>query len=322
MTSTGSATLCRNFASLKKGSPLKWVERYARFCDVELDPDIPIANAVRQKFTLPAWRILCRNPKSSFEPILRNRGLRFSDLVKYTHSLAEHGFQLAPQGNVLSHFIQYSYVFFDKTPSVPHETVEMTLLRIASKHGRISPKQIRVAHEWVSSGHRPSTRMSWTTLVNRATNWHKHLKAERAHVSWHFACRPMDWHEFQIRPLETAVDLWEEGRAMSTCLYHLRTHCDQTSASRFFSIRRKDRRYATLELRLVLLNELVTDQNDTVGRWELQDCRLACNRIPPASLVNLLKNFAEHYNQLAQEKKTQVNCPPAIAWNGITNWAN
>lgn len=102
-------------------------------------------------------------------------------------------------------------------------------------------------------------------------------------------------------PLTNEIDLWDEGQAMSSCLYKLRYLCKEASVpSRFFSIRKNGRRYATLELVCDLPAKGMRGPDRLYGRWRLQDCRLSHNRIPSEALVKMLIDFGWQYNLLSQ----------------------
>lgn len=298
-TAVGHASSTSRQAKAPALRDMRWLERYAAYCRVKLDPSLPTASAVRCRFTPAAWRLVCRSPKAAFHPILRNRGLCFTSLVNYAEALVEHGFYVAPYGQLLAYFILSSYAFFDRMPAVPVKEEDMVLLRVASKHGRVTAKQMQMTHEWVSRRHTISTRMTWPSVLRRVNEWYARRQADLSADAWAFACHPMDWRGVRVMPLTTAVDLWDEGKAMATCVYRLRTECNLMRASRFFSVRLNGKRYATLELVLVPPDESMRGADRIYGQWQLQDCRLSFNRIPPRTLVESLLSFASYYNLLA-----------------------
>ena len=294
------------------GKRLDWLLRYARRCQVKLDFNEPPARAIKRQFTPAAWRLLCRSSRDSFIPILRNRRLAFDSLVHYAQRLVEHGFQTAPDPKFLDYFIQSSYLFFDRMPGVPHEADEMTLMRLATRCGGVSRAQLRRVHEWLNWGQGSvTTRMAWRAVLRRADEWHRRQQAvvEQAranHTSaqtlpgWNFACGPAAWEGYNIIPLVSDVDLWDEGQAMSNCLYKIRRFCNKSSEpSRFFSVRRNGLRCATLELVQGKPCESRHGLGLMDGLWQLQDCRLSHNRLPPEALLELLTGFARHYSEQA-----------------------
>ena len=295
------------------GKELHWLLRYARRCQVKLDAHQPEANALKSCFTRAAWRLLCRSDRASFIPILRNRRLGFESLVHYTQTLVDNGFQLAPDPELLDYLIQSSYYYLDQIPNVPDSPDEMTLLRLAVRYGAVRRKDFQRVHEWLAPGRGAvTTRMTWSAVLRRANDWHlrqqlviDHAKASANSLEskngWNFACADLAWRGYAITPLANDIDLWDEGQAMSSCLYQLRNLCKVAHRpSRFFSVKNNGRRYATLEL--------VRDQPDARmrgpdrihGRWRLQDCRLSHNRLPPEDLVKKLTDFGWHYNILSQ----------------------
>ena len=292
---------------------LHWLSRYARH--VHLRPDIcePDADAIKSCFSAAAWRLLCRSDRNSFIPILRNQHLRYDSLVHYTQTLVDNGFQVAPSPELLDYFIQASYYFFDRMPSVPDSQDEMTLLRLATRHGAVSRMALQRVHEWLDQDHGSvTTRMTWCSVLRRANDWHRREQLVVDHArgsdnsaeparTWHFACGPLAWRGYSIMPLANEIDLWDEGQAMSSCLHKLRYLCRKSNVpSRFFSVRKDGRRYATLELVRDLPARGMRGPDRLYGRWRLQDCRLSHNRLPSDALVKMLIDFGKQYNLLSQ----------------------
>ena len=296
---------------------LHWLVRYARYNQnnnqIKLGMHQCEASALKNCFTAAAWRLLCRSDRLCFIPILRNRHLSFDSLVNYTQTLVEHGFQLAPDPKLLDYLIRSSYYHFDRMPQVPDSPDEMILLRLATRHKAVSVKDFQRVHEWVAPGRGSvSPRMAWHALLHRANDWHhrqqlivNHVRANNnsseTKTGWHFACGELPWRGYAITPLANDIDLWDEGQAMSSCLYRLRNLCKVANEpSRFFSIRKNGHRYATLELVRDQPAARMQGPDRIHGRWRLQDCRLSNNRLPPDDLIKKLTDFGWHYNILSQ----------------------
>lgn len=300
------------------GKDISWLLRYARHCRVELDASRPEANALKSCFTQAAWRLVCRSGRDSFIPILRSRSLTFGSLRQYTQTLVENGFQTAPSPEMLDYFIRASYVFFDRMPSVPENLEEMTILHLATRHGLVTSEQLRRVHEWIGlDGIALTKRMTWTSVLRRANTSHQRQQlsviCDKANInsgeknSWHFACGMLNWRSYEISPLANEVTLWDEGQAMSSCLRRLRRLCNKTSEpSRFFSVTKNGRRHATLELVREPAHERMRGPDRIYGRWQLQDCRLSCNKLPSAKLIEALTDFSWHYNLLSQRAGRQA----------------
>lgn len=295
------------------GKDLHWMVRYSRHCQIKLDANQCQAAALKSCFTAAAWRLLCRSHRFSFIPILRNRHLCFDSLVNYTQTLVENGFQVAPDPKLLDYLIQSSYYYFDRMPKIPDSDGDMTLLRLAHRHGAASRKDFQRVHEWVAPGRGVvSTSMTWSAVLRRANEWHcrQQLVVHCAKAAknglgekrgWHFACGDLSWRGYAITPLANDIDLWDEGQAMSSCLYRLRNLCKVAKEpSRFFSIKKNGRRYATLELVREQPRRGMHGPDRIHGRWRLQDCRLSHNRLPSDDLVEILIRFGWHYNILSQ----------------------
>jgi len=293
---------------------MDWLLRYVKRCQVKLDASELTAHAIKGRFTPAAWRLLCRSGRECFIPILHNRRLAFDSLVRYTQSLIEHGFQLAPHPEFLGYFIQASYLFFDRMPGVPDEADELVLLRLATRCGGVSRGELRCVHQWlVWSKASVTTRMQWRAVLRRAGEWHQRQQLAVEHAwsrcssaealrGWDFTCGSVAWEGYDILPLSSDIELWDEGQAMSNCLYKLRYLCRRTTEpSRFFSVRRKGLRYATLEL----VRRKSCDGRNGLGRvdsaWQLQDCRLSHNRLPSDALVRLMDDFGIHYDRLSRQ---------------------
>jgi hypothetical protein len=45
------------------------------------------------------------------------------------------------------------------------------------------------------------------------------------------------------------------------------------------------------------------------GQWQLQDCRLSHNRVPPDELIKKLRDFCWHYNVLSQRPNRMAPKP-------------
>ncbi len=292
---------------------LQWLLRYARHGQVELDAGQSEANALKSCFSAAAWRLLCRSERACFVPILRNRQLSFDSLMHYAQTLVDYGFQVAPDPALLDYLIVSSYYYFDRVPKVPDGKDEMTLLHLATRQGAVSCKDFQRVHEWIVPGRGAvTTRMSWPAVLRRANHWHireqlvvDHAKATEngleAKNGWHFACGDLPWRGYDIKPLTNDIDLWDEGQAMSSCLYRLRQLCGpRETPSRYFSVRKNGHRYATLELVRDEPAAGMAGPDRIYGRWRLQDCRLSHNRLPSEDLVKKLTDFGWHYNVLSQ----------------------
>ena len=212
--------------------------------------------------------------------------------MNYTQTLVEYGFQVAPDPKFLDYLIQSSYQYFDRMPKVLDGKDELTMLRLATRHGAVSRKDFQHVHEWVVPGRGAvTTRMSWPEVLRRANDWHlrqqlvvDHAKSTQngldANNGRHFSCGDLRWRGYEIASLANDINLWDEGHAMASCLYRLRNLCKVVEEpSRFFSIRKNGRRYATMELVRDQPRAHMHGPDRIHGRWRLQDCRLSHNRL-------------------------------------------
>ena len=327
--STSERHLCVAIVPTNTVKNMRWLLRYAHHCRVQLDARQPEANALRGQFTTAAWRLMCRSNRDCFLPILRNRKLGFKCLVRYAQALAQSGFQITPNHDLLAYLIQSSYYFFNQTPEAPSSKSEIVLLRLATRHGTVGRMDFMRVHAWQGHGRGAVTpHMTWASVLRRANAWHQrqrllvnHVKtgcSEYLPAKWQFACGPANWQEYEIVPLVNEVAVWDEAQAMASCLYQLRHICNKnTSPSRFFSVRKDGRRHATLEL---VCNQQYPPKHEPrqrTLRWQLQDCRLSHNRLPSDALVQALTGFAAHYTNLSQQPRQHQTELPACEHSAL-----
>lgn len=289
------------------GSSVAWLTRFARYKGIGALEGPRPELSLKPLFSQAGWRVVCRSPRTAFCPILRNPLLGFADLIRYVQVLADHGFRVAPPGKVLGVFVAPSSLSLDELPEVPTTPEDMAVLRLASQKGRIRRNQLHGIRQWLQAGHKIAPRMNLDAVFRRVSIWQAQqrarLLAQACTASWPFACDSTPWFGLEIVPMSTALDLWEDGQAMSTCLYSLRAECDSDTATRFFSVRKGGRRHATLEL---IWSYQPTACNPG-GTYRIRDCRLSANRLPSLELVNLLTLFAAHYSLLVASNGLSPN---------------
>lgn len=299
-------------ASIKTraGPPdLRWVARYARHCGFEAaqhHADAALAQALRLAFGAPAWRILCRSPKACFLPILLNRELSIHSLIAYCRRLAEHSFVQAPQPVLLAYYVQQRRLYFNHPCRVPEDD-DYQLIRIADRHPGVRMRDIERVSQWLHQSRvLISPKSRWIKLIERARLHHEQIRvlvASQKYRPWYFFCGPTDWRGYRILPLTDIASLWDEGYQLGTCLYKLRAECTQLQPSRFFSVQKAGKRVATLELTWRIPAEDFQGMDRTLGRWEMQDLRLAFNRIPDDALLQSMQAFASMYNHWSQRPR-------------------
>jgi len=278
---------------------MDWLLRYALFCGVELDLNIPHGQDLRRHFSAAAWRLICRTERQCFLPILRHRSLNFSDLAEYAQALVIRGWKTAPSGRLLAFFIDQSYLYFDNVATAPATDEKFNFLWVAGREPIIARSDLALVYNWkdltqteIERNHR------WGALVRKARAWRNAQNISIRHQDgpqWHFFCHSLSWRGYELVPLRSPRDLWDEGAAMSNCLYKLRRECAPDGGSRYFSMRRFGRRVATLELMYQTPDEKMRGQDACFGRWEVLDCRFAYNRIPDSSMLNSMRVFAWQY---------------------------
>ena len=96
------------------------------------------------------------------------------------------------------------------------------------------------------------------------------------------------------------TQLWIEGQRHGNCLYQLRYDCTALKPSRFFKVSRKGKAVAILELAWRPPEPGFRGMDLVWGRWEMQDLRLAYNRLAEEPLVQSMHDFAGLYNWFAK----------------------
>lgn len=275
----------------KQLSDLQWLLRYAKHSQCQcLDDGF---NSIRFMFSRPAWRLLCRSSRRDFLPLLRNQDLLFDDLVEYCERLVIFGFQSAPAPKLLSFLLAQLRLYFDRPCRIPEEQ-DYLLMRIAAREPVVNLRDMAKIVNWVAET-RPEVRTChrWSGLRKRAQRHHQLQRARHwwGERQWAFHLPSAVIDDFEFVALRTPADLWEEGDAMGSCVFQLRSCCDATYPSRFFSIRKASKRVGTLELAL-----LSTDDRKRAS-WLMQDLRRSYNRLPSAQLTALALKFTAAYDQ-------------------------
>lgn len=276
---------------------MHWLVRYAKHCGLRFHGDLPVESQLRLQFGPPAWRIMCRSGRTPFVPILRNRDLTFADLVEYGRRLAKRSFVKAPRADLLAFFITQRRRYFDDSCRIP-VGVDFELMRIAHKEISTRAGELALVANWLPDrGPLLAGKPRWKSLVRRSREAQRlELPTlQRSSGAWSFFCQEVVWRGHEIRPLRESTALWLEGAAMGSCLFKLRRLCSGLRPSRFFSVRQSGARLATLELCWMPPEESFTGMDAALGRWCLLDLRLSFNRLPDASLIESMTDFARVY---------------------------
>jgi hypothetical protein len=276
----------------RRESHVRWLLRYARNRGMELDHSLGPEHALRAQFSVPGWRLMCRSGRDPFLPVIANRKFDFGDLQAYVAKLIDMGWQVAPAAHLIQHVVDQSYLYVDEPPDAPIDKRDLTLVRIAEHAGIVSRHQFAQVREWVTREKPPiDVRRSWDRMVNDARAWRLNtsvrLRAESC-VPWEFAVETHYIGDVSFTALKTPFELWEEGVAMSNCLYAIRRFCVGLRPSRFFS---------TVELQLCAGG----------AGWFVRDARLSFNRLPGPELAAIAGSIARAYTE-------------AAAWCETTAW--
>lgn len=278
---------------------MKWLARYAAHCGITPAAGKTFEQTVRARFPLAAWRLVCRSRREDFLPILRSRHFTLDDLVLYATRIQADGWKVAPPGIVLAYLLRESHLYFDQPSKIPSKSRDLDLLWVAGNASRVTWAELSLVGNWVGGRHGDFHRKQrWHTLVAKARRWKAEAQlttGRQADSAWHFFCKSQSWWGYEIVPLSTGLEVWREGMAMSTCLYRLRWECQRTGGSRFFSIRRAGKRFATLELVFDPPNGSSRGQEALFGRWRSQDCRHRFNKLPDHHLQAMCERFAWQY---------------------------
>lgn len=293
---------------------MRWLLRYAYHHGVPLDPSLPVEQALKLQFQPTAWRLICRSGQAPFLPILRHPGLGFKDLQTYTAHLIERNWTRAPDARLLALLLDQNYLYFNQSTNVLITEQEYTLLWVCQRAPHVTKADLALVNNWADQqGVAIRRHHSWSQLLQRAKAWQQECRVNARHASarsWHFYCDSIAWRGFEITPLTTPLDLWDEGKAMHSCLYKLRRLCRLDSGSRYFSVQRQGKRVATLELKHEDPQQDFTGMDRVTGRWALLDCRLSYNRLPDEALIRTLQAFAWQYTVWSHRPSRACPTPP------------
>jgi len=267
--------------------------------------------SLRSAFGAPAWRIVCKSPKTCFLPILRNRELGLDSLVTYCKRLAQRSFVQAPEPVLLAYFTTQRRHFYDRACKVPVGE-DYDLMRVANRHhihvAKITLRELACVLNWAhQSGSRIHSAHRWPTLLGRARQYfalERVRVSAQLHTPWHFFCQSTYWRGWQVSPLTDASALWLQGQIHGHCLYNLRRECTRPKPSRFFAISLAGnvpgKNIATLELVWQAPEDSFTGVDRLWGRWSVQDLRLSFNRQPDQALLSAMHAFAQMYTTWSQ----------------------
>ena len=296
------------------GMGMGWLARYAKHCDHAPNDHKSVGHSLRAAFGAPAWRIVCKSPRSAFLPILRNRELSLHSLIEYCQQLAKRSFTRAPEPSLLDYFINQRRYFFDHPCRIP-QGEDYAIIRVANRLSlaghRLRIRDIALVSNWahqseacIQAGHH------WRHLVMRAREFFEseqiRLCAEKFEP-WHFYCTSTDWRGYKTRPITDAYGLWLQGQSQGNCLYKLRFECTSARPSRFFSVHERGKVIATLELHWCPPQSDWRGMDRVWGKWQLQDLRLSHNRAPGEDLLRAMTAFAGIYNEWAKRPARQPN---------------
>ena len=306
-----------NLELKKTFADLNWLKRYCLFNGLCLTDSVNVDTKIKSLFSAAAWRLVCRSDSSAFYPLRRSLRFGLGDLIAYAESLTNHGFHVAPPGKVLS-----SFGFLNAASEIWKNDCQSKqafhAMRLAISHGNFCPNDSHAVLIYLHHGYKINKGVTWATLVRRVHAWKTRQQALESQKNWDFACFATNWGIFEIVPLVSALDLWDEGQAMSNCLYSLRSECDSDKVSRFFSIRRGGKRYATFRL------SYLASHQDGVGHrsYQLDECRHKANLTPHKDLIASIGKFSDFYHNLVQ-RQNLLALPKRIgAWRCVVDWGS
>jgi len=96
-------------------------------------------------------------------------------------------------------------------------------------------------------------KLNWGFLMNAQERWHaqeqerEFSKSRDAHLAWEPVAAEFSEGFFSAVPLKNARDLFDEGKAMTHCVFNYTDRCHE-GTTRIISIRQGERRVSTLEL--------------------------------------------------------------------------
>lgn len=261
-------------------------------------PDQAGAHELKRLIGAAAWRLICRSSPRDVIAVIHDGAVGLDQVFEFFWALVDRGWQALPTAHLVGAHLAASRRVFVSEPKLPHEPGDLALLRLADR-GNATATEYITALRWAAlAGVHVTDAHQWASINRRAAAWHRSGQGhQRDRDPWHFFCRDVEWRGYQLVPLTSAIELWEEGDAMSHCIYDLRRLCDAPWPSRFFSLRRAGRRVGTVELTLAPPEAGMRGLNRTRGRWVLMDFRLSANRIPGRSLAIDMLEFGNQYDE-------------------------
>ncbi len=212
--------------------------------------------------------------------------------------MADRSFVQVPQAVLLHYFVSQRRLYFP--PCRIPEDEDYELIRVANRHPNLCLRDITLVAQWKSQARiLISPKSRWHKLLERARDHQAQKRAEldsQTQQPWHFFCGPTQWRVYEVTPITDHLRLWGEGSLLGNCLYKLAFECTALEPSRFSSLQKAGKGIATLDLSWRIPQAGDQWMGRTLGRWELQDLRLAYNRTPDEELVETMRAFAWMYN--------------------------
>jgi hypothetical protein len=163
---------------------------------------------------------------------------------------------------------------------------------------------------------------SWAWFMRRQQEWHQEiLKKQKDRITqqvWDSCITEFDYKGYHIVPLNSAHDLFDEGKDMHHCVGDYAKSC-LSDRSRIFSIRKDGVKVATLELTKRF--EVSPDEGFLPGEreqkmqlaehrpvksWEVNQVRGHCNAVAPTPVQSVAKEVAKRYTKAAKGNLTKV----------------
>ena len=225
-----------------------------------------------------------------------------------------------PTFTTFKKFIKYTRVYeFNRIPISHPDTIALFRAAFRESHNKRKDfweTEVELIIDWFKdfkernlNFDRNQRSAPWTWFVLQQENWHRDVLARKEkdmkESHWESLLDGCTLKDFEIIPLITAMELYYEGKNMKHCVASYYKEC-MRNKSRIFSLKKDDKRIATLELRPDLAALSPAGKSDILNitcEWRVGQLRGPCNKVVSGGVKDLAKMVCEKYNLL--QRKTE-----------------
>lgn len=148
-------------------------------------------------------------------------------------------------------------------------------------------------------------RIGWSWYMREQAAWHEEVTRRKreavAKEYWESSLPTQEINGYEVVPLTTSLDLFDEGKDMHHCVGSYANRC-KMNESRIFSIRKDGEKVATMELSNLAGWDYASRKKHTDGKkWNLAQVRGHCNKEADKTTRSVAEEVVKRYND-AEEK--------------------